>query len=407
MCATCGCSDDAGVLVTDPDHEHDRAHDHDHDHGHAHSHEHDHGTRTVSLEADIVGQERSARRPEPRLVRGPGHPRGEPDELAGFGQDDAARAHHQRPAGTRELSVVEGDQETLLDADRIRAAGAPVVQINTGTRLPPRRRHVGPRPRALDPARGSVVLIENVGNLVCPALFDLGETARVVIMSVTEGADKPLKYPHMFRTADLLILNKIDLLPYVEFDVDACVADARKLRPELPVITLSATKGDGLEDWYAWLRARWSPPIPDLAGLRLRRRRAAMAAWPMLIPASLGGDAFVDEHLEPRAERPVSTRSLSSAFWNTPPVRATVPMAWSAASRAARSIAPAAPPRGCRPRSRPGPGLTPARRPPRQISGAGSITSSPASSAWVTRPDHPGRASRRASASSSTAACAS
>ena len=128
------------------------------------------------------------------------------------------------------------------------------MQINTGSGCHLDADMLARGLRTLDPATGSVVLIENVGNLVCPALFDLGEAARVVIMSVTEGDDKPLKYPHMFRSADLLLLNKVDLLPYVDFDVDACVADARQLRPDLTVLPVSATKGDGLDDWYAWLR---------------------------------------------------------------------------------------------------------------------------------------------------------
>ena len=110
--------------------------------------------------------------------------------------------------------------------------------------------------RSLDPPNQSVVMIENVGNLVCPALFDLGERARVVIMSVTEGADKPLKYPHMFRSAKLMLLNKVDLLPYVDFDVDRCVDLAHQVNPKLEVIEMSATRGDGLVDWYAWVRER-------------------------------------------------------------------------------------------------------------------------------------------------------
>ena len=152
------------------------------------------------------------------------------------------------------MSVLEGDQETVLDADRIGAAGARVVQINTGAGCHLDAEMVARALPVLDPADGSVVFVENVGNLVCPALFDLGEQARVVIMSVTEGADKPLKYPHMFRTADLVLLNKVDLLPYVDFDVAACVAAARRARPGVEVLEVSATRGDGLDAWYAWVR---------------------------------------------------------------------------------------------------------------------------------------------------------
>jgi hydrogenase nickel incorporation protein HypB len=153
-------------------------------------------------------------------------------------------------------SVLEGDQETVLDADRIAAAGARVVQVNTGAGCHLDADMVARALPALAPPDGSVVFVENVGNLVCPALFDLGERARVVIMSVTEGADKPLKYPHMFRTADLVLLTKVDLLPHVEFDVAACVAAARRARPGVEVLEVSATRGDGLDAWYAWVRAQ-------------------------------------------------------------------------------------------------------------------------------------------------------
>jgi hydrogenase nickel incorporation protein HypB len=120
----------------------------------------------------------------------------------------------------------------------------------------------------LDPPDGSLLFVENVGNLVCPALFDLGETAKVVVISVTEGADKPLKYPQMFAGADLLIVNKSDLLPYVDFDVSACVGYARQLNPQLPAIVLSATTGAGLDQWYEWLvTAASSPPAIGKGGL--------------------------------------------------------------------------------------------------------------------------------------------
>jgi hydrogenase nickel incorporation protein HypB len=154
------------------------------------------------------------------------------------------------------VSVIEGDQETLLDAERIRATQCRVVQINTGSGCHLDAEMLAAGVRSLDPPPESVLMIENVGNLVCPSLFDLGERARVVIMSVTEGADKPLKYPHMFRSADLMIVNKTDLLPYVDFDVERCVELARRVNPEIEVLQLSATRGDGLDGWYDWLRAQ-------------------------------------------------------------------------------------------------------------------------------------------------------
>jgi hydrogenase nickel incorporation protein HypB len=105
----------------------------------------------------------------------------------------------------------------------------------------------------LDPTAGSLLFVENVGNLVCPALFDLGETAKVVVISVTEGNDKPLKYPHMFAAADVVVINKTDLLPYVDFDIDVCAARARMVNRDLEVLPLSVTSGAGLDGWYAWL----------------------------------------------------------------------------------------------------------------------------------------------------------
>jgi len=154
------------------------------------------------------------------------------------------------------LSVIEGDQETMVDAERIRAAGARSVQVNTGAgcHLDAAMIH-----RALDqlqPQRG-VVVIENVGNLVCPALFDLGEARRVVIISVTEGDDKVRKYPHMFSAADLIVINKTDLLPYVDFDVDRLMIDARALHPGVEVLMLSARTGQNVDGWYAWLVKLW------------------------------------------------------------------------------------------------------------------------------------------------------
>jgi hydrogenase nickel incorporation protein HypB len=154
------------------------------------------------------------------------------------------------------MSVIEGDQETLNDAERIRATGCDVVQINTGTGCHLDAEMLARGLDRLNPALGSVLLIENVGNLVCPALFDLGEHCKVVIASVTEGDDKPLKYPHMFRASELLLLNKIDLLPHVRFDVEKFEDAARRVNPELQILSVSATRGDGLGAVYDWLRAR-------------------------------------------------------------------------------------------------------------------------------------------------------
>jgi len=151
------------------------------------------------------------------------------------------------------IAVVEGDQQTSLDADRIRATGAQAVQVNTGKGCHLDADMVERALATLAPAEASVVLIENVGNLVCPAAFDLGEAQKVVILSVTEGDDKPLKYPDMFHAADLMVINKVDLLPYVDFSVDAAVANARRIRPGLPALTVSARSGEGFADWIAWV----------------------------------------------------------------------------------------------------------------------------------------------------------
>lgn len=154
------------------------------------------------------------------------------------------------------LQVIEGDQATTNNAQRIQAAGGRVVQINTGAGCHLDAAMVVRGLQLLEPPSHSVVFIENVGNLVCPALFDLGERAKVVIVSVTEGDDKPIKYPHMFRASSLMLLNKIDLLPHVSFDVERCLNYARRVNPSLRALQVSATRGDGLDGWYAWLRSQ-------------------------------------------------------------------------------------------------------------------------------------------------------
>jgi hydrogenase nickel incorporation protein HypB len=159
-------------------------------------------------------------------------------------------------SGELSLSVIEGDQETTRDAERIRATGARVVQINTGSGCHLDAEMLSRGLVQLDPPSGSVVFVENVGNLVCPSLFDLGERAKAVILSVTEGEDKPLKYPNMFRAAELMLLNKVDLLPHLHFDVERCLADARRVNPRIEILQVSASRGDGMLAWYDWLRAR-------------------------------------------------------------------------------------------------------------------------------------------------------
>ena len=252
MCATCGCSDDASVRVAEPGHPHE--HGHAHDHPEAHSHAHDPAAaRTVSLEVDVLAKNdllaernrawlRENRITAVNLMSSPGS-----------GKTTLLERTIRELAGQRPIGVIEGDQETLLDAERITATGAPVVQINTGSGCHLDADMLDRGLRRLRPEQGSLLFIENVGNLVCPSLFDLGEQTRVVIMSITEGQDKPLKYPHMFAHADLVLLNKIDLLPYLDFDIDAFREYTNQVNHGITVLPISATTGEGLEAWYDWL----------------------------------------------------------------------------------------------------------------------------------------------------------
>ena len=161
----------------------------------------------------------------------------------------------ERLKGKIRVAVVEGDQQTSLDADRIRATGAPAIQVNTGKGCHLDAHMVGHALEKLSPQDGSLLLIENVGNLVCPAAFDLGEAHKVVILSVTEGEDKPLKYPGMFAEADMMLLNKMDLLPYLNFNVPLCIEYARRVNPYIKVILTSAVSDEGMGEWQEWIEA--------------------------------------------------------------------------------------------------------------------------------------------------------
>ncbi|WAL69306.1 hydrogenase nickel incorporation protein HypB [Amycolatopsis cynarae] len=259
MCATCGCSDEAGVridgLAQPHAHEHGGDHEHEHPHGHGHGHE----SRTVLLEQDVLAKnDLFARRNRSWLH--------EQDVLAvnlmsapGAGKTTLLERTVRTLAAEGPVCVVEGDQETRLDADRVRSAGAPVVQVNTGAGCHLDAAMLRRALDTLDPPAGAVLFVENVGNLVCPALFDLGEHYRVVLLSVTEGQDKPLKYPHMFTGADLVVVNKIDLLPHVDFRFEAFEHDVRSINPRVEILSLSATRGTGLPAWFQWLRGHRAP----------------------------------------------------------------------------------------------------------------------------------------------------
>lgn len=278
MCATCGCSDDSETRITDlqsgesialaPLHGHSHGpaghHEHHQDHGHHHHdhdhhhHDHDHhhggGGTVVTLEQQVLARNDSIAQRVRGWLAGRGVLALNLVSSPGAGKTTLLERTIRGLGGEIPLSVIEGDQQTLNDARRIQAAGCRVVQVNTGTACHLDASMIARALQQLDPPSGSVVMIENVGNLVCPALFDLGELSKVVVASVTEGDDKPIKYPHMFRASGLMVLNKIDLLPHVEFDVERCIGYARQVNPGIGVLKLSATRGEGLDEWYGWLR---------------------------------------------------------------------------------------------------------------------------------------------------------
>ena len=302
MCETCGCSDGSRPRLTnmqsgatlalssanDPEHRHDHGHvhsstvvdhrshhHHHHHHGeadhhhHHHDHEHDHShshahTATVELGTAVLAQnDRLAERNRGWLA-GRSAIALNLMSSPGAGKTTLLERTIRDLGGELTLAVIEGDQETTRDAERIRAAGSPVVQINTGTGCHLDAVMLSKGLEELNPPMGSIILIENVGNLVCPALFDLGERAKVVIVSVTEGEDKPLKYPHMFRTCDVVVLSKIDLLPHVPFDLGHFLDHVRQVNPATRVLQVSALNGDGLTDWYDWIKSQaQAPPLPD------------------------------------------------------------------------------------------------------------------------------------------------
>ncbi|WP_405165727.1 hydrogenase nickel incorporation protein HypB [Nocardia sp. NBC_01499] len=283
MCATCGCGDDAAAVIRVPHEHHQHGdHEHDHEHGHDHHHDHEHGngadhvhlprTETVSLELKVLAKnDQLAQRNREWLA--------ERDILAlnmmsspGAGKTTLLE-RTIRELGELPVAVIEGDQATLLDAERIQATGCKVVQINTGAGCHLDAEMLHRALEALDPAAGTLLFIENVGNLVCPALFDLGERSKVVVISVTEGTDKPLKYPHMFAAAELVLINKIDLLPYVDFDLDKCGEFASAVNPGVEILPLSVTTGEGVDRWYSWLfeqrRPQKSAALEDAVKLGL------------------------------------------------------------------------------------------------------------------------------------------
>lgn len=318
MCTVCGCAAGelriegqdkvfkplleplahVGILAAgQPDHAHTHGHHHhgsDHNHNHDYDNDHTHGTHThdygqgaarahapgmsqarmVQIEQDILGKNNQYATHNRQyfaerailalnLVSSPGS-----------GKTTLLTETLTRLQGKLPLAVIEGDQQTSHDADRIRATGVPALQINTGKGCHLDAHMVGHALESLPLAEGGILFIENVGNLVCPAAFDLGEAHKVAILSVTEGEDKPLKYPDMFHAADLMILNKIDLLPYLKFDVAQCEAYARRVNPNIQILHLSATSGEGMDAWLAWLGQQRT----DVIGRHMQRLQDKMQA---------------------------------------------------------------------------------------------------------------------------------
>ncbi len=263
MCESCGCGQtgEGGVKILKPgavdphahgEHGHDHDHSHDHDHPH---HHHDHSqTKIIQVQEDILGANNIL------AARNRGYFEGRGIFALNLMSSPGAGKTTLLEKTIRDLSpdlawaVIEGDQQTTMDADRIDRAGAAAIQVNTGTGCHLDARMVRDALAQLDVTEGAVLAIENVGNLICPALFDLGEARRVIIVSTTEGSDKPLKYPTILRDAHLCVINKTDLLPYVDFDLDEFMGNARKVNPDLSFIPLSAKTGEGLEGWYDWVR---------------------------------------------------------------------------------------------------------------------------------------------------------
>ena len=287
MCANCGCQGDKAVMLdlqtgeTTPIaavHQHDDAHDahthehidgepHDrasHDHAphrhagdhHAHSHHAHRPSRVdiVDVETRILAKNDALAANNRAWFAGREILALNLVSSPGAGKTGLLERTIRDLAGELPLYVIEGDQATANDGERIRRAGAAVVQVNTGTGCHLDANMVRRALSALKPLPGAVVLIENVGNLVCPALFDLGERAKVVIFSVTDGEDKPLKYPHMFRAAAVVILSKIDLLRSLDFSLAQAIANVRQTNPEATILQLSSRTGEGTAEWYDWLR---------------------------------------------------------------------------------------------------------------------------------------------------------
>ncbi len=278
MCTVCGCA--TGSIADhdhhhhDHDHEHhDHEHTHDHHHHDDHDHSHHHGdinygagparahapglsqSRMIQIEQNILSKNDEFAQTNRSVLADAGILALNLVSSPGSGKTTLLVETINRLKEKLGVYVIEGDQQTSNDADRIRETGVKAIQINTGKGCHLDAQMVEHAMDHLELDPYSLLFIENVGNLVCPAAFDLGENHKVAILSVTEGEDKPIKYPDMFAAADIMLLNKIDLLPYLKFDVAACIAFARKVNPNIKVIELSAQSGQGFDQWLEWLLA--------------------------------------------------------------------------------------------------------------------------------------------------------
>ncbi len=244
MCATCGCGPTS----------------HDHEHSYDHTHQQSKGKKVIDVEQDILQENNLLAQRNRGFFEGRNILSINLVSSPGSGKTSLLERTLTDLKGELEFAVIEGDQQTANDADRIHATGTKVTQINTGKGCHLDAHMVLHAVQGMKLKADSVLFIENVGNLVCPAMFDLGESERAVVISVTEGEDKPLKYPDMFHTSTLCIINKTDLLPYVKFDVEKAKEYARKVNPSLEIIELSCTSGEGMELWYDWLKSKVLTP---------------------------------------------------------------------------------------------------------------------------------------------------
>jgi hydrogenase nickel incorporation protein HypB len=291
MCTVCGCGDGKASIEHAHDHHHDHGGHHHHHHHHGHGHHHHHGddhdpaldeAGLLDCGANPAGQ-KIAGMSSDRIIQVERDILGKNDRLAAdnrarFAADGVLAFNLVSSPGAGKTSllvravselkesfaigVIEGDQQTSNDAERIRATGVPAIQVNTGKGCHLDAAMVGEAYDRLPWLNGGLLFIENVGNLVCPAAFDLGEACKIVVFSTTEGEDKPLKYPDMFAASSLMLINKIDLAPVLDFDLAKTIEYARRVNPKIEVLTVSARTGEGFATFYAWIRKRMAAMKP-------------------------------------------------------------------------------------------------------------------------------------------------